>query len=48
MLRRYRKIKEDMPLFSGGDRGQYAICTDVAARLTSSIFFYLLLSSFIY
>ena len=34
-----------MPLFSGEDRGQYAICTDVAARLTSSIFFYLLLSS---
>ncbi len=27
MLRRYRKIKEDMPLFSGEDRGQYSVCS---------------------
>ena len=48
MLRRYRKIKEDMPHFSGEDRGQYSICGDSAEKQLSFIFFYLLLTPFIY
>jgi hypothetical protein len=45
MLRRYRKIKEDMPFFSGEDRGRYSVSGESAAKLLSSIFFYLLLST---
>jgi hypothetical protein len=48
MLRRYRKIKEDMPLFSGEDRGQYSGCYHSAAKLLSFISFYLHLSPSIY
>jgi len=48
MLRRYRKIKVDMPLFSGEDRGRYSVCNHSAAKLLSSISFYLHLSPFIY
>ena len=44
MLRRYRKIKEDMPLFSGEDRGQYSVCKLSAAKPLSYISFYLHLS----
>ena len=33
MLRRYRKIKVDMPLFSGEDRGRYSVCNHSAAKL---------------
>ncbi|MBP3573466.1 MAG: hypothetical protein J6J71_02540 [Prevotella sp.] len=42
MLRRYRKIKEDMPLLSGEDRGRYfgkrvfCIKTNVIYLLLSS------------
>ena len=42
MLRRYREIKEDMPLVSGEDRGQYSVCNHSAA---STYVLYLLLSS---
>ena len=48
MLRRYRKIKEDMPLFSGEDRGQYSVCKLSAAKPLSYISFYLHLSPSIY
>ena len=48
MLRRYRKIKEDMPLLSGEDRGRYfgkrvfCIKTNVIyLLLSSSTSFYL-------
>ena len=41
MLRRYRKIKVDMPLFSGEDRGRYSVCNRYAAKLLSYISFYL-------
>ena len=51
MLRRYRKIKEDMSLLSGEDRGRYfgkrglCIKTNVFyLPLSSSTSFYLLLS----
>ena len=47
-MRRYRKIKEDMPLFSGEDRGQYSVCNLSAAILLSFISFYLHISPFIY
>ena len=33
MLRRYRKIKGDMPLSSGEDRGRYSVCNHSAAKL---------------
>ena len=48
MLSSYRKIKEDMPLFSGEDRGRYSVCNFSAAKLLSFISFYLLLSPSIY
>ncbi len=48
MLRRYMKIKGDMPLFSGGDRGQRFACCCPADKLTSFISHYLLLSPPIY
>jgi hypothetical protein len=48
MLRRYRKIKEDMPHFSGEDRGQYSVCNLSAAKPLSFISFYLHLSPFNY
>ena len=59
MLRRYRKIKVDMPLFSGErlrvgelcsgmDRGQYSVCKLSAAKPLSYISFYLHLSPSIY
>ena len=48
MLRRYRKIKVDMPLFSGEDRGRYSVCNHFAAKLLSFISFYLHLSPSIY
>ena len=48
MLRRYRKIKVDMPLFSGEDRGRYSASNRYTAKLLSSISFYLHLSPSIY
>ena len=55
MLRRYREIKEDMPLVSGEDRGQYSVCNHSAVKLLddwylplSFISLYLLLSPSIY
>ncbi|MEE1316343.1 MAG: hypothetical protein U0K35_03850, partial [Prevotella sp.] len=47
-LRRYRKIKEDMPLLSGEDRGRYfgkrGGLHQNKCHLSPSIFIYLLLS----
>lgn len=48
MLRRYRKLKEDMPLLGGEDRGRYSLCCNTAAKLMSFISFYLLLSPSIF
>ena len=48
MLSRYRKIKEDSRFSAAEDRGHYPVCGDSAAKLTSFISFYLLLSPFIY
>jgi len=56
MSRRYKKIKEDMPLLSGEDRGRYFVCGCSAAKLLfafvhqhmSFIFFYLHISPYIY
>ena len=44
MLRRYGKIKEDMPLLSGEDRGQYY---DKLVFCIKTNVIYLLLSPFI-
>ena len=45
MLIRYRKLKEDMPLLGGEDRGRYSLCCHMAAKLMSFIYIYLLLSA---
>jgi hypothetical protein len=44
MLRRYRKIKGDMPLLAAEDRGQYQVLQHNYCLLSPSIFIYLLLS----
>ena len=48
MLRRYRKLKEDMPFFSGEDRKRHSVCCNHVAKRMFSISSYLLLSSFIF
>ena len=48
MLRRYRKLKEDMPFFSGEDRKRHSVCCNHVAKRMFSIPSYLLLSSFIF
>ena len=48
MLRRYRKIEVDSRFSAAEDRGHYSICGDSAAKLSSFIFLYLLLTPSIY
>jgi len=48
MLRRYRKIKEDIRLTTAEDRGQYAASSHSAAKLLSFIILSLLLSSSVF
>ena len=48
MLRIYKNLKEDMPLFSGEDRGHHLACGHSAAQLLSFISFYLPLSPSIF
>lgn len=48
MFRRYRKIEVDSRISAAEDRGQYTVIGDYAAKHTSFIFFYLLLTPFIY
>ena len=48
MLRRYRKIKEDMPLSAAKIEDNTLFCNHSATKLLSFISFYLHLSPFIY
>ena len=48
MLSRYMKIEVDSRLSAAEDRGRYSVCGYSAAKLLSFIFFYLLLTPFIY
>ena len=48
MLSRYRKIEVDSRFSAAEDRGQYFVCGTAAAKLTSFISFYLLLTPSIY
>ena len=48
MLSRYRKIKGDSRFSAAGDKGRYSVCGDSAVKRMSFIFFYLLLTPFIY
>ena len=48
MLRRYRKIEVDSRFSAAEDRGHYSICGDSAEKQLSFIFFYILLTPFIY
>ena len=48
MLSRYKKIKEDSRFPAAEDKRQYPFCDDSAAKLLSSISFYLHLSPSIY
>ena len=48
MLSRYKKIEVDSRFSAAEDRGQYSVCSNSAAKQTSFISFYLLLTSSIY
>jgi hypothetical protein len=48
MLRRYRKIEVDSRISAAEDRGHYSVSGDASVKLMSSVFFYLLLTPFIY
>ena len=48
MLRRYRKIEVDSRFSAAEDRGHYSVSGDASVKLMSSVFFYLLLTPFIY
>ena len=48
MFSRYKKIKEDSRFSAAEDRGHYSDIDDSVVKLLSFIFFYLLLTPFIY
>ena len=48
MLSRYKKIEVDSRFSAAEDRGHYSVCGNSAAKQTSFISFYLLLTPFIY